>query len=72
MHPRERILQTAGHYKSRGLPIPTDVLAEADRLGLIFNVGQPEGDDSHGDKERPIPKSGLHVTQRKGKIPSLE
>ena len=72
MHPRERLLQTAGHYKSRGLPIPIDVLAAADRLGLIINVGKPEGDDSHGDKERPIPKGGLYVTQRKGKIPSPE
>lgn len=40
MHPRERLLGKARQLRLRGEPIPTDMLAEAERLGLshrIFN-----------------------------------
>jgi len=34
MDPRERLLGLAVIYRQRGDPIPLDVLAEADQLGL--------------------------------------
>ena len=59
MHPRERILGIGKLCLSRGEPIPLDVLAEADRLGLsLKDFGQPitpetdhEGEKPHGDIE---------------------
>jgi len=57
MHPRERVLGMARHFIKRGLPIPVDLIAEADELGLIITqLDQPkvetpdhEGDTTHGD-----------------------
>jgi hypothetical protein len=34
MDPKERLLNVAAIYRQRGDPIPLDVLAEADQLGL--------------------------------------
>ena len=56
MHPRERVLGMARFYKERGQPIPLDLIAEADELGLIISeLEQPivetqdhEGDNKHG------------------------
>lgn len=62
MHPRERILGIGKLYLSRGEPIPLDVLAEAERLGLVLkDFGQPttpetdhEGEKLHGFYEENI------------------
>ena len=62
MHPREMLLGMVRLYQQRGEPIPIDVLAEADRLGLsVAQFDQPtlittdanlrEGDTSHGTEE---------------------
>ena len=59
MHPREKVLGLGKLYVSRGEPIPLDVLAEADRLGLsLRDFGQPntletdhEGEKPHGNIE---------------------
>lgn len=59
MHPREMLLGMVRLYQQRGEPIPIDVLAEADRLGLsVTQFDQPlhnttdanlrEGDNSNG------------------------
>ena len=63
MHPREKILQTARLLQSRGETIPLDVLAEADRLGLIIGVGDmPEGENQHGyETNREVPQVGLSI-----------
>lgn len=48
MHPRERLLGKARQLRLRGEPIPTDMLAEAERLGLshrIFNEPTHEVND---------------------------
>ena len=59
MDPQERILGIGRLYVLRGEPIPTDVLAEADSLGLALtdfeqpklNTTDHEGDLQHGSKE---------------------
>lgn len=43
MNPREKVLGMGNLYVRRGEPIPLDVLAEADRLGLsLTDFDQPE------------------------------
>jgi hypothetical protein len=37
MHPREQLLQKAAYLKRSGQPLPVDVLAEADRLGILLS-----------------------------------
>jgi len=37
MHPREEILGLAEMYRERGEPIPVDILARAEALGLYLN-----------------------------------
>jgi hypothetical protein len=62
MDPRERILGIGKLHVLRGEPIPLDVLAEADRLGLsLTDFDQPktsqidhEGDSKHGCNEEDI------------------
>ena len=62
MHPRERLLGIGKLYLSRGEPIPLDLLAEADSLGLsLLDFDQPhfpeidhEGDYAHGINEEDI------------------
>ena len=62
MDPRERILGIGKLHVLRGEPIPLDVLAEADRLGLsLLDFDQPhipeidhEGDELHGINEEDI------------------
>jgi len=34
MHPKDRVLKLAVLYQQRGQPLPLDLLAEADHLGL--------------------------------------
>lgn len=49
MHPKERLMGLARAYQLRGVPIPTDMLVEAERLGLILSeLDQPilEGEDN--------------------------
>jgi len=42
MNPREKVLGMGNLYIRRGLPIPIDILAEADRLGLsVTDFDQP-------------------------------
>jgi|TARA_B110000444_G_C18767363_1_gene560702 hypothetical protein len=42
MNPREKVLGVGNLYLQRGEPIPLDVLAEADRLGLsLTDFDQP-------------------------------
>ena len=75
MHPREKVLQTARLLQSRGEPIPLDVLAEADRLGLIIGVGDmPEGENQHGyeTKHRQIPQGRLSIPKGPRKVPPPE
>ena len=57
MTTRERLLGIAHRLQLRGEPIPTDILAEAERYGLelsIFNEPtntiNEEGEDTNGDK----------------------
>ena len=38
MHPREKVLQKVELLKQRGELIPLDVLAEADRWGLLIDA----------------------------------
>lgn len=38
MHPKERLLGMAKMLQLRGEPIPADMLAEADRLGLSLSL----------------------------------
>tara|TARA_B100001057_G_scaffold35947_1_gene32524 strand:+ start:6870 stop:7079 length:210 start_codon:yes stop_codon:yes gene_type:complete len=52
LHPREYLLGRAKLLQQRGQPIPLDMLAEADRLGLsleLFNepVEPPEEDNAN-------------------------
>lgn len=62
MDPRERILGIGKLHVLRGEPIPLDVLAEADRLGLsLTDFDQPhfpeidhEGDELHGINQEDI------------------
>ena len=43
MNPREKVLGMGNLYVRRGQPIPLDVLAEADRLGLsLTDFDQPQ------------------------------
>ena len=50
MHPREKILGIGKLYLMRGEPIPLDVLAEADKLGLsLDDFGEPV--TKHPDQE---------------------
>ena len=59
MTSREMLLGLARLYQQRGEPIPIDMLAEADRLGLSLSYfGQPhnnanlhQGDIDHGKSE---------------------
>jgi len=42
MHPIERLLGLAQLYRQRGDPIPLDLLAQADQLGLSLELlGEP-------------------------------
>ena len=74
MHPREKVLQTARLLQSRGKPIPLDVLAEADRLGLIIGVGDMPGENQHGyeTKTREVSTSGLSIPKGPRKVPPPE
>ena len=63
MHPRERLLGMAKLLQLRGQPLPLDMLAEAERLGLSLqlfdeptntnedNANLHEGDISYGPKD---------------------
>jgi hypothetical protein len=58
MHPIERLLGLAQLYRQRGDPIPLDLLAQADQLGLSLELlGEPvftattQGDDNHHGNE---------------------
>lgn len=58
MHPIERLLGLAQLYRQRGDPIPLDLLAQADQLGLSLDLlGEPtftatdKGDDKHHGNE---------------------
>ena len=54
MTSREMLLGLARLYQERGEPIPVDMMAEADRLGLALTLfGQPNSNaNSHqGDKD---------------------
>lgn len=57
MHPIEELLGLAQIYRQRGDPIPLDLLAQADQLGLSLEyLGEPtfkateKGDYSHNGK----------------------
>ena len=42
MHLRERVLGLARLHRMRGEPIPTDLLAELDSLGILLSeLGEP-------------------------------
>jgi hypothetical protein len=42
LHPKERLLGLVYLYRKRGDPIPLDLLAEADQLGLSLELlGEP-------------------------------
>jgi hypothetical protein len=42
MHPRERVLELARLCEMRGCVFPSDLLAQAEELGIILTaVGQP-------------------------------
>lgn len=58
MNPRVKLLGMAKLLQLRGLPIPLDMLAQADELGLsLARFDQPqqhldhEGEDIHGTKD---------------------
>ena len=59
MHPRDTILEMGRLYLLRGEPVPLDILARADQLGLsLADFGEPainhsdaEGDNIHGTDE---------------------
>ena len=58
MHPIERLLGLAQLYRQRGDPIPLDLLAQADQLGLSLDLlGEPtftatdKGEDNHHGNE---------------------
>ena len=55
MHPKERVLNLVSLYRQKGEPIPLDLLAQADELGLsVEELDEPitnnpdidEGDNS--------------------------
>ena len=57
MHPREFLLGKARLLQKRGEPIPLDMLAEAEELGLVLdtlddNANLHEGEISYGTKTR--------------------
>ena len=50
MDPRERLLGMGKMYLKRGEPIPLDLLAEADELGLsLIEFGLPDNNSDEGD-----------------------
>lgn len=58
MNPVEKLLGMARKLQSQGKPIPLDMLAEADELGLCLSeFDQPtqpqdhEGEEIHGNKD---------------------
>lgn len=52
MNPREKVLGVGNLYLRRGQPIPIDVLAEADRLGLsLRDFDQPSSQNNDANKQ---------------------
>lgn len=59
MHPRERLLGLARLLQERGEPIPLDMLAQAEELGLVLDTleeqqtpaNSQEGDILNGTKD---------------------
>ncbi len=59
MHPRERLLGLARLLQERGEPIPLDMLAQAEELGLVLdtlednqqNANYQEGEFLNGSKD---------------------
>lgn len=52
MHPRERVLEQARLCQLRGQPVPVDLLAKADALGIsMAHMGQPKTVDTNADKK---------------------
>lgn len=56
MHLRERVLGLARLHRLRGEPVPADLLAEADSLGILLSeLDQPTNPttiDKHKEKKR--------------------
>lgn len=52
MHPRERVLEQARLCQLRGQPVPVDLLAKADALGIsMTHMGQSKTVDTNADKK---------------------
>lgn len=49
MHPRERVLEEARLCRMRGLPLPVDLIARAESLGILLSYLDHE-DESTNDK----------------------
>ena len=57
MHPRERVLEQARLCQLRGQPVPVDLLAEADALGIsLTQMGQPHTTTNVDQKPKEITK----------------
>jgi hypothetical protein len=55
MHPRERVLEQARLCQLRGQPVPVDLLAEADALGIsLTQMGQPHTTTTVDQKPKEI------------------
>ena len=51
MHPKERVLNLVSLYRARGEPIPLDLLAQADELGLsVSELDEPTITDNETEE----------------------
>ena len=51
MHPRERVLEEARLCRMRGLPLPVDLIARAESLGILLSyLDHEDEDESTNDK----------------------
>ena len=70
MHPRERVLGLARLAVLQGEPIPVDVIAEAESLGIYASaLGQPSTptlEELRAEKEKSIGKSKIKIHNPKG------
>jgi hypothetical protein len=73
MHPRERLMGMARRLQMRGEPIPLDMLAEAERLGLslsLFNEPTHNIDNNdEGDNNNEKYEKNLHNAESSGVLP---
>jgi hypothetical protein len=51
MHPRERVLEEARLCRMQGLPLPVDLIARAESLGILLSyLDHEDEDESTNDK----------------------